>query len=200
MAGAAILPGGTQVNRPGSPGNGWLRHNTDQVNQTAYPGDFLEYYDVSTGTWQQLITWAQADGISIDVFSTSVPGVIATDVPVDPGYIVGASVTVPAGYESFYVTSSLSWESAWDTTAGVPTSLQQGLWNVNTSTRIGYNAVQFGTFANLEQTKIGSAASGTFSGSSTISYTFEQRLNKSAPVGPPLTADYNLAVLAWRPV
>ena len=198
MVGAAILPGGLPGLRPGGATNGYFRHNPQQVNQVILPGTFVEYYDANTSTWQQLISWSQAKGISIDVYGQTIAGFFAPDVPYIPGFIPGCVITVPAGYSQFFVVGSLSWSFFADTLLGAPSAQQ--LITANGAS-CAYNAVGPGDNSNMYGLKIGSSAPGAFTGSPTVSYTFQQELNKSNfNNGQCSPADANLSVLAWRPL
>jgi len=199
MTGAALIPGGNTGDRPTTPASGMFRHNTTRVIVTTPPQDFLEYYDLETGTWQQLATWAQVKGVQLTAYSQELQGFIYNDTPQEPAFNGGAQVTIPAGYTDFLVNSYMSWQFNYDTTNGI-TSCQQALFENTTNTRIAYNAIQPGNFTNMDDLKISSTTSGSFVGSSTNSYTFQQRINKDLPFGPIYNADLGISVLAWRSI
>jgi hypothetical protein len=198
LQGAAVIPVGLTAQRPPAAITGYFRANTTQVNVPTFPTEFMEYYDGSTATWQQLVTWAQANSIAIDMYSNNIAGYILANLPVVPAFATGAQVVVPAGYDSFYITSTLSLQANWNTTTTGIASLQHSVKANPGNIACGYNAVQFANGSNQQPQKINSSVTGTLIGNPAQSYTFRQEFNKDAANGVIATADYNIAVLAWR--
>jgi hypothetical protein len=195
MTGAAIIPGGNQASRPAGAGNGWLRYNTDLVVNSTTPGDFLEYYDVSTTSWQQLVTAAQLQGVALDSYVNVSPGNAGfSDLPVSPGSLTRNTVNVPAGYNNFIVYSSVAFSATYDTTLGGVGAFNQINQN---GVGLGYQAMSFGQSANLFGTQIGTTVFVSTTSAVGVSNTFTQQVNKDAPNGPVQPLDSSLLVLAW---
>ena len=101
MAGAAIIPGGADGTRPGTPSGGMFRYNTD------LSPDSMEFYDAGQSAWIALATLPQLQGVAFDVYSNFLAadnkfgGGVTTDLPVVPAFTVQNQITVPAGYTNF---------------------------------------------------------------------------------------------------
>jgi hypothetical protein len=85
MTGAALLPGGTNAQRPGAPSGGWLRWNNDASSTI---GNRVEVYNPATTSWRPL------------EYATPQPA--ATDYTVTNGQVLSGAIvcknfTVPAG-------------------------------------------------------------------------------------------------------
>jgi hypothetical protein len=85
MTGAAILPGGDNAQRPGTPAGGWLRWNNDAASTI---GNRAEVYNPATTSWRPL--------------EYATPQPVTTDYTVTNGQVLSGSIlcknfTVPAG-------------------------------------------------------------------------------------------------------
>ena len=202
MTGAAILPGGTSGTRPAGATTGWLRYDTDQVNEATIPQDFVEYYDAQTGTWQQFTTWSQVKYASIEVQEGTASGV-QFNMPQDPAFQFGPSVVIPAGYTKFYVTSTASVRYGYNTTTGIA-SCRMYTFEISTNTQVGASLISPTNLADLERMQNNLATTGVFTGVATNSYTFRTAFNKVNTLGGPSGAvevsNIYTSVLAWRPL
>ena len=190
MTGAAIIPGGADGTRPGTPSGGMFRYNT-----TLSP-DSMEFYDSTQSSWIALATLPQLQGVAFDSYSNFIPannGV--TDIPQGPAFINFNTITIPAGYTNFIVYSSLAFAVNYNTLVSELTTYNSLRQN---GTEIGYQAISFGNSSNLQNTQMSTSvfqAGTTAIGSSN---TFTQAVYKGGPApGPAIPLDSSLLALAW---
>jgi hypothetical protein len=193
MTGAAIIPGGANGTRPGTPSGGMFRYNT-----TLSP-DSMEFYDSTQSSWVALATLPQLQGVALDSFSNFSAGGFS-DIPAAPANTVRNSVVVPAGYTNFILFSSVGFGSNY-TTTGSFTSMfnvvSQNDPTANIATGLAFQSVTNASGSNVFPLQLGTSTLAATTSLSSVSNTFYQIVYKSNPVGPISANDSSLVVLAW---
>lgn len=189
MTGAAIIPGGVNGGRPGTPSGGMFRYNT------TYTPDTMEFYDAAQAAWIALATLPQLQDVSLDVYSNFSAGNGGfTDLPAPPFGITRNTVVVPAGYTNFMVYSSVAFQANYNTTGG---GTSVGNTVVQNGTDLGYQAMFFPSASNVISLQVGTSVFVSATSAVGVSNTFTQRNSKTQPVGPIIPNDSSLLVFAW---
>jgi hypothetical protein len=200
MTGAAIIPGGVDGGRPGTPSGGMFRYNT-----TLSP-DSMEFYDAGQSAWVALATLPQLQGVALDAysnFSGDNGGGVFTDTPVFPATTVRNTITVPAGYNNFIIYSAVAFRFAYDTTTGATGAFNSIYMDSSplvppAPTFPGpYLAVLASPLSNNRDTQLGSTVFYYTTASSSTSHTFTQVVYKTDPFGPVIPQDSTITVFAW---
>jgi len=123
-----------------------------------------------------------------------------TDTPVDPGFTIRNTLTIPAGYTNFLVYSSVAFYFQYDTTSGatVPYNMvfqNTASWDWLTS--LGYQAAVVSPNVNNGGTLLSTSVFISATSSKTASNTFNQVITKRNPHGPVFPQDSSLLVLAY---
>jgi hypothetical protein len=189
MTGAALIPGGVDGGRPGTPSGGMFRYNT-----TLSP-DSMEFYDAGQAAWIALATLPQLQGVALDSYSNFSPsdGGI-TDFPVMPGSVVRNTINVPAGYTNFMVYSAIAMRWAYNTTGSGVSLFNRVEQN---GVELGFQASNVSNSANFEQLQVGTSVFVATTSAVGVANTFTQVVNKDSPQGPVTGNDSSLVVLAW---
>jgi len=198
MTGAAIIPGGVDGGRPGTPSGGMFRYNT------TYTPDTMEYYDGTAASWKRLVNYDQLSSVAIDGYSITVNGLVANDLPSVAPFLALTWIDIPVGYTNLFVTSTYQAFCAYNTT-GQP-ALQPynyttygpapGPSNANT---ISFQSVVFGGGANFQGTGMTVNGSGSVSGlNPATSYSVGVYGVKATGGGQVQVYDISINVLAWN--
>ena len=198
MTGAAIIPGGPDGGRPGTPSGGMFRYNT------TYDPDTMEYYDGTAASWKRLVNYDQLQSVAIDGYSIVVNGLIANDLPPPGSSLALTWVDIPVGYTNFYVTSSFLVFCGYDTT-GQPVAQPYnqttygpapGPSNANL---ISLQSVVFGSGANFLGSGLAVNGAGAVSGlNPATAYSVGIYSYKGAGGGQIQVYDCIVNVLAWN--
>ena len=198
MTGAAIIPGGADGGRPGTPSGGMFRYNT------TYNPDTMEYYDGTAASWKRLVNYDQLALVAIDGYSTTVNGLVANDLPLVGSPLALTWIDIPVGYTNLFITSTYQALCAYNTTGQPP--LQP--YNYTTygpapgpsnATTISFQSVSFGGGANFQNTGMVVNGSGSVSGlNPATSYSVGVYGAKATGGGQVQVYDISINVLAWN--
>jgi hypothetical protein len=138
---------------------------------------------------------------SITVFSSfSLGDGGVGDTPFAPGFAIRNTLTIPPGYNTFLVYSSLAFLWNYDTTAGTTSGFNMIFQNTASSawlTSAAYQAVQTSPNSNNGNTQISTSAFVSLSSSISVGNTFNQVITKSFGFGPLIPNDSSLLVFAY---
>lgn len=198
MTGAALIPGGTNAQQPGSPVGGMFRYNTD-LNP-----DSMEFYDATQSLWIPLATLPQLQGVALDAyssFSAADGGGAFTFTPQSPGFAIRNTITVPAGYTNFIVYSSVAFVTVYNSTGNNASTYnavyQNGASAGGAAGQLSYQAVANGDQANFNASQTGSSTFSVATSLATTSNTFNQVIWQTGSTGTIRPFDSSIVVLAW---